>query len=71
MRKHKTDEAPLARSPEDTARLAGCGRTVIYAAIKAGGLTARKIGRRTVILDSDLRAWLNALPTREEHKAAA
>jgi len=54
----------LARSIEDTAARVGCGRTTIYAAIKSGSLMARKIGRRTVILDEDLRRWLTALPAR-------
>jgi excisionase family DNA binding protein len=55
---------PLARSIEDTAKRVGCGRTSIYAAIKSKALPARKIGRRTVILDDDLRGWLASLPTR-------
>ncbi len=71
MRKTAADEAPLARSPEETARLAGCGRTAIFAAIRDGELTAHKIGRRTVILDADLRAWLSRLPTREPSRKAA
>jgi excisionase family DNA binding protein len=56
-------ERPIAHSIEDTAQHAKCGRTTIYAAIKAGKLKARKIGRRTIILDEDLRGWLAALPT--------
>ena len=58
-------ETPLAHSIEDAARITTCGRTSIYAAIKEGALKARKVGRRTLILDSDLRAWLAALPTRK------
>lgn len=56
--------SPVARSIEDTASRVGCGRTTIYGAIKSGSLTARKIGRRTVILDEDLRRWLSSLPAR-------
>jgi excisionase family DNA binding protein len=55
-------EQPIARSVEDTARLAGVGRTTVFEAIRTGQLRARKIGRRTVILDQDSRAWLNAMP---------
>ena len=56
---------PFAHTIEDTAWLAKCGRTTIYAAIKSGALKARKIGRRTIILDEDLRGWLASLPLRE------
>ena len=55
----------LAHSVEDAARITTCGRTSIFQAIKEGSLQARKFGRRTVILDEDLRAWLAALPKRE------
>jgi excisionase family DNA binding protein len=55
----------LAHSIEDAARITSCGRTSIYAAIKEGALKARKFGRRTVILDEDLRDWLASLPVRE------
>jgi excisionase family DNA binding protein len=56
---------PLAHSIEEVAKLANCGRTTVYAAINFRTLTARKIGRRTIILDEDLRRWLKALPTRQ------
>jgi len=52
----------FAHTIEDTALNAKCGRTTIYAAIKSGALKARKIGRRTIILDEDLRRWLVSLP---------
>jgi|SoiMethySBSTD1v2_1073268.scaffolds.fasta_scaffold12625_6 hypothetical protein len=38
------------------------GLTTIYAEIKAGRLTARKIGRRTVIAVNDAEAWREQLP---------
>jgi hypothetical protein len=55
---------PFAHTIDNVVQEAGCGRTTIYAAIKAGQLKARKIGRRTVILDQDLCGWLISLPTR-------
>lgn len=64
MNNLRQGEAPLARSPDTSARLAGCGRTTIYSAIKAGSLRARKCGRRTLILDADLRGWLSSLPAK-------
>ena len=39
------------------------GRTKAYAEAKAGRLTLRKIGTKTVILRSDAEGWLRSLPT--------
>jgi hypothetical protein len=58
-------EPGLAHTIEGTARNSKYGRTLLYAEIKAGNLKARKIGRRTIILDEDLRRWLPSLPMRE------
>jgi excisionase family DNA binding protein len=55
-------DKPFAHTIQDTTLHAKCGRTTIYAAIKSGALKARKIGRRTIILDEDLRGWLASLP---------
>jgi excisionase family DNA binding protein len=41
----------------------GISRDLIYKAISSGKLKARKLGRRTLITDDDLRAFLRALPT--------
>lgn len=65
MAKTPVSDTPLAHSIDEVARLANCGRTTIYAAINARALTARKIGRRTVILNADLQHWLTSLPARE------
>ncbi|MER9169508.1 helix-turn-helix domain-containing protein [Mesorhizobium australicum] len=43
----------------------GIGRTKIFEAIKHGKLTARKAGRRTIILSEELAEFLKALPVRE------
>lgn len=50
---------------EEAAALSAIGRTKIYAAVKDGKLKARKYGRRTVILASDLQMFLENLPARE------
>lgn len=52
----------FAHSIEGVSQLTGIGRTSIYSAIRSKELKARKFRRRTVILESDLRAWLQALP---------
>lgn len=53
---------PLGLSPAEAAKTAGVGRTSIYEALARGELQARKFGRRTIILNSDLCTWLAALP---------
>lgn len=46
----------------EACQVAGFGRTKIYEAIGAGTLKARKFGKRTIILRSDLQAFLANLP---------
>jgi hypothetical protein len=53
----------LALGIDDVCRLTGLGRTSIYSAIAIGDLVARKYGRRTIILSSDVEAFLGKLPT--------
>jgi excisionase family DNA binding protein len=52
----------VAHSIAEACAITGLGRDGVYGAINDGRLTARKFGRRTVILDHDLRAFLEALP---------
>ena len=47
---------------EVIARLGVC-RQRVYDLINEKKLIARKLGRRTIVLDSDLRAFLEGLPT--------
>ena len=63
-----TEAASLhrAHSIRRVTELTDAGRSTIYAEIGAGRLKARKIGRKTVILDSDLQEWLNSLPLLKE-----
>ena len=57
-----THSEPLADSvPGTAARLNTC-KAQIYKEIAAGRLTARKMGRRTLIERSEQARWLAALP---------
>lgn len=41
----------------------GIGRSTFYREVAAGRLTIRKAGCRSLIRQSDLDAWMEALPT--------
>ena len=41
-----------------------CGRTSLYAAIKAGKLRAVKHGKKTIVLAADYAAFLAGLPQK-------
>jgi excisionase family DNA binding protein len=51
-----------AYSIAETLALTGLGRDKLYRLINSGELVARKSGRRTLILASDLQHFLEALP---------
>lgn len=53
----------LAHSLSEVVASTGFGLSTIRLEIDRGHLVARKLGRRTVVLDSDLREWLAAPPT--------
>jgi excisionase family DNA binding protein len=53
---------PLAYTITEACSVARAGRTAIYEAIREGALTARKRGRKTLILAEDLRRWVETLP---------
>ena len=40
----------------------GLGRDTIYKAINSGRLPARKVGRRTIVLATDMQRFLESLP---------
>lgn len=52
----------LALSPADAAAITGIGLSSIKNATYSGALVARKLGKNTIILPDDLKAWLAALP---------
>ncbi|TWA73734.1 excisionase family DNA binding protein [Azospirillum brasilense] len=55
----------IGYSVEETVVASSVGRSLIYEEIRAGKLRATKIGRRTVILADDLKAWLQARASGE------
>lgn len=52
----------LVHSIPEACSIACAGRTALYEAIRTGALRAVKRGRRTLILDEDLRRWVQNLP---------
>jgi excisionase family DNA binding protein len=59
----QTLDEPLSYSIPDAARRAGLSSSNVRLRIQNGELKARQMGRRVLILDADLRAWLEALPS--------
>lgn len=55
------DSPKLSYSIAEIVRLTGLARSSIYRAINAGPLRARKCGRRTIVLASDLQTFLTGL----------
>jgi hypothetical protein len=54
----------IAYAIEDVPGATGLTRTRVFQAIREGQLTARKLGRRTIIEATELRRFIETLPTR-------
>ena len=70
MPQNITDIGRRAHSIDEACALTGLGRDGIYSAIRDGYLVARKLGRRTLITDDDLRQFLAGLPRAGGHEQA-
>ena len=54
-----------AMSVDEFCRRYRVGRTTTYQEIKEGRLRARKVGKRTIIGDTDVEEWFRRLPVIE------
>lgn len=57
---HQLTSHKIAYSIREAVDASGIGRSTLYANIKCGTLRATKVGRRTLILQSDLQGWLSS-----------
>lgn len=59
---------PIAYTVKEACAVCRTGKTTLYGAIRRGELVARKLGKKTLILDEELRRWIEHLPTVSELK---
>jgi len=55
-------QSQMLHTIPEACSLTHTGRTSLYVAIRSGDLRAVKRGRRTLVLDEDLRRWVQSLP---------
>lgn len=60
----------IAVTISEAMEISGLGRTYLYRLFNEGKLTPRKAGKRTLILVSELEAYLNNLPKGGASNAA-
>jgi len=60
---------PIVLTVREAADLSRTSRSTIYEALQRGELVGKKLGRRTLILFDDLRAYLEGLPSFDQGDA--
>jgi|GEM_PF-3210471 len=60
-------ERPIARGIRETAQIVGVSPSYIRKAIGSGDLRSTKIGRRVLVKDVDLIAWIERDGSLETH----
>lgn len=60
----------IAYQIADAIRVSGCTRSRLYEAMRDGELPYRKMGRRTLIMRTDLEAWLERASSRPVRQSA-
>jgi excisionase family DNA binding protein len=68
MRNELPRTRPIAVSPAEAARLAGIGRTRLYAELGSGALPSFRIGTRRLIRLVDLERWVEGHPVSPDRK---
>jgi hypothetical protein len=59
---NQVNPVPLGTNPRALAMRVGVTLESIYEAIRNEDLKAKKLGRRTIVLESDALEWLSKLP---------
>ena len=59
---------PLCITPIEAAQLLSIGRTKMYALLKSGEIPSVRVGRKILIPNSKLEAWLHRASTPAHHE---
>ncbi len=57
----KSMQTPICYTVDQACTVTGIGKTKIYEALDSGLLPAKKWGKRTIILKTDLQKFINGL----------
>lgn len=64
------NEAKISYTPRTLSAAADVGLTNIFAALKAGALRSRRLGKKHIIFHDDAMAWLKSLPDGRDGASA-